>query len=49
MFGSKNNNNNLQFGVIVNNEVIAFNAFIHIFGMAYTLFLEFVDNFQKKN
>jgi len=47
MFGSNNNNNNSQFGVILNNEVIVFNAFIRIFGMAYTYFSKKIDNFKK--
>jgi hypothetical protein len=47
IFGSKNKNNNLQFGVILNNEVIVFNAFVHIFGMAYTYFSKKFDNFKK--
>ncbi len=37
MYGGKSNSN-LQFDITLNNEVIALESFIYIFGMAYTFF-----------
>jgi hypothetical protein len=42
MFGIKNNNN-LQFGIILNNEAIMLESFIQIFGIVDTHFPEFLE------
>jgi hypothetical protein len=34
IFGHNNNNNNLQFSIILKNEAIVLESFVHIFGMA---------------
>jgi hypothetical protein len=47
MFGIKNNNN-LQFGIILNNEAIVLESFIQIFGMVGTHFSEYLE-IPKKN
>jgi hypothetical protein len=37
-----NNNNNLQFSIILKNEAIGLESFVHIFGMACMNFLGFM-------
>ncbi len=48
MLGSKNNNN-LQFDIIVNNEIIVLQSFIEFFGMACILYFKFFWQFHSEN
>jgi hypothetical protein len=42
IFGHNNNNNNLQFSIILKNEAIGLESFLHIFGVAHMHFPGFM-------